>query len=76
MQKPKIYRPEFTIDYVGIKGLLSALYAICKVGIKKVRVNCVSQHFYGYTGTVKIFYIYLIPKYKLKAVKAIENLEK
>lgn len=39
MKLPKIMRPEIDIEYIGIKGVFAALYAVCRVGIKKARIN-------------------------------------
>lgn len=63
----KIIRPQFEIEYIGIKGFLSALLAICKVGIKRVRLNYVVKSWAnGNAGTVKVVTHYVIPKYTFK----------
>ena len=73
MKLPKIMRPEIDIEYIGIKGFFAALLAICKVGIKKARINyqiaTFTAQIHGVEGgTVKGKTFYIIPKYKLKRV--------
>ena len=75
MQCSKIFRPEVEIEFVGVKGFIAALIAICKVGlIKKAPVNCQIKTFsvqsHGFEGgTIKRIPCYIIPKYRLKKVK-------
>ena len=73
MKRPKIMRPEIDIEYIGIKGFFAALLAICKVGIKKARINyqiaTFTAQIHGVEGgKVKGKVFYIIPKYKLKRV--------
>lgn len=76
MKRPKIIRPEFEVEYVGLAGFLLALYSICKFGVKKVYVNLAYPMFNGNAGAVykKIPY-YVIPKYKFKRVAEIQESE-
>lgn len=40
MKLPKIQRPEIEVKFVGIKGFLLFLKALCKVGlIKRVHID-------------------------------------
>ena len=78
MKLPKIMRPEIDIEYIGIKGFFAALLAICKVGIKKVRVNfqiaTLTAQIHGVEGgTVKGKVFYIIPKYKFKRVSELSE---
>lgn len=75
MKVKKIFRPEIEVEYVGVKGFLSALCTICKVGIRKatlnIRINAVS----GYAGKVEKHTCYAIPKYKFKKVSELTKNE-
>ena len=60
MKMPKIIRPEIEIEYTGFLGFLYALYAICSVGVKRVKISCMAgKH------NVKYIHFWIIPKYKL-----------
>ena len=78
MKTPKIIRPEIEVEYAGIKGFFFALYAVCKVGIKRTHidycVNLFTKQSHGIDGgTVKRLYFYIIPKYKFKRVAEIRG---
>jgi len=78
VKMPKIMRPEVEVEYVGIKGFFAALYAICKVGIRKAHIDCQIKTFtpqlHGIEGgTVKRYYYYLIPKYKIRRVSELRE---
>lgn len=77
MKLSKIIRPEIEVEFVGVKGFIAFLTAICKVGlIKKAHIDLQIKSFYGVEGgTVKRHYYYIIPKYKLKKVKKINESE-
>lgn len=78
MKLKKIQRPKVEIKYVGVKGFFAALYAICKVGIKKTHIDyqiklSAAQRHGIEGGTVKRHYFYIIPKYKFKRVSEISE---
>ena len=81
MKRSKIIRPEIEVEFVGAKGFIAFLTAICKVGlIKKAHINLQIREFtpvsHGFEGgTVKRIPYYIIPKYKLKKVKKIDESE-
>ena len=61
MKLPKVMRTEFEVEYNGLFGFLYALYAICNVGVKRVKISCmVGKH------NIKDVYFWIIPKYKFK----------
>lgn len=78
MKRPKIIRPEVEVEYVGIKGFFAALYAVCRVGIKKTHIDYQIATFTAQShgvegGTVKRYYFYIIPKYKFKRVSELSE---
>lgn len=77
MKRSKIIRPEIEVEFVGVKGFIAFLTAICKVGlVKKAHVDYQIKSFCGVEGgTVKRLYYYIIPKYKLKKVAKIDESE-
>lgn len=81
MKRSKIIRPEIEVEFVGVKGFIVFLIGICKVGlIKRAYINCHLLTFtpktHGFEGgTVKKLPYYIIPKYKLKKVKKIDESE-
>lgn len=81
MKRSKIYRPEIEVEFVGVKGFIAFLIAICKVGlIKKVHIDLQIKTFtpkvHGVEGgTIKRIPYYIIPKYKLKKVAKIDESE-
>lgn len=80
MKPPKILRPEIDVEYIGIKGFFAALYAVCRVGIKKARINyqiaTLTAQIHGVEGgTVKGKTFYIIPKYKFKRVSELSESE-
>ena len=75
MKLQKIQRPEIEVEFVGVKGFLLFLKALCKVGlIKKAHIDYTIK-LCDYTGTVKRRYFYIIPKFKLKRVTKIDESE-
>ncbi len=78
MKLPKIMRPEIEVEYIGVKGFFSALLAICRVGIKKARINLqiatLTAQIHGVEGgKVKGKVFYIIPKYKFKKVSELSE---
>ena len=78
MKNPKIMRPEIEIEYVGIKGFFYALYAVCKVGIKKTSIvqnkYTYRREIHGFDAGIGIrHYFYIIPKYKFKRVSELSE---
>ena len=78
MKMPKIQRPEIEVEYVGVKGLFLVLIAICRVGIRKMHIDCTIKSFtpkiHGIEGgTVKRYYFYVIPKYKFQRVSKLSE---
>ena len=78
MKNTKIIRPEIEVEYVGVKSFFAALYAICKVGIKKTHIDVIcklttAQKHGIEGGTVKRHYYYIIPKYKFKKVSELSE---
>lgn len=79
MKRSKIIRPEIEVEFVGVKGFIAVLIAICKVGlIKKAHINLQIKTFTPKThsvegGTIKRIPYYIIPKHKLKKVAEIEK---
>ena len=71
MKMPKIMRPQLELEFVGIKGFFAALFAICKIGIRKCSVNLLINLYTENAGTVKRVTFYVIPKYRLKRVTEI-----
>jgi hypothetical protein len=71
----RILRPEIEIKYVGVKGFFYALFAILKVGlIKKAHIEFeikVTKH----NCVPKRYWVYAIPKYKLKRVRKLSESE-
>lgn len=67
MKLPKILRPEVEVEYVGVKGFFAALYAICRVGIKRAHINVT------FGGKIAKHYYYVIPKYKFKRVSELSE---
>lgn len=56
---PKIMRPEFELECKGFLGYIGAMYAIIKVGIRKMIIECCGKE----------YKTYIIPKYSLKSMK-------
>ena len=80
MKRPKIIRPEVEVEYVGIKGFFAALYAVCRVGIKKTHIDYQIATFHRQIhgvegGKIKRHYFYIIPKYKFKRVTELSESE-
>ena len=65
-EKVKIVRPEVEIEYKGFRGMIYALFAIVKVGIKVRRctLDMVLKGFDEPLETLK-FILVIIPKYKI-----------
>ena len=75
MKPKKILRPEIEVEYVGVKGFLLALFAICKTGIKKVATDYCITTVKGDIATYKRYYAYVLPKYKFKKVRKLSESE-
>lgn len=62
MKIPRIIRPEIEIKFKGFLGFVHAVYAIIRVGIKRVKITLEIKGVGDYPQKT----IYVIPKYKMK----------